>query len=45
MKDETIIKIDRYEPVIENGAIVYYAISGKTRYRMPDAFKEMYNDN
>ena len=44
MKDETIIKIDRYEPVIENGTIVYYAISGKTRYRMPNAYKEMYNE-
>ena len=39
------IKIDKYEPVIEDGAIVYYAIAGKKRYRMPDAYKEMYNEN
>ena len=45
MKDETIIKIDRYEPVIENAAIVYYALPGQTRYRMPDAYKDMYNNS
>lgn len=39
------IKIDKYEPVIEDGVIVYYAIAGKKRYRMPDAYKEMYNEN
>jgi hypothetical protein len=31
--------------VIERGTIVYYAVKGETRYRMPDAYKEMYNDN
>lgn len=42
---ETIIKIDRYEPEIEKGAIVYYAIAGKKKYKMPDAYKDMYNEN
>ena len=40
-----IIKIERYEPVIEAGKIVYYAIAGKKRYPMPDAYKDMYNDD
>lgn len=39
------IPIEKYEAVIENGSIVYYAISGKKRYPMPDCYKEMYNDN
>ncbi len=39
-----IIKIERYEPVIETGKIVYYAIAGKKRIKMPDAYKEMYTD-
>lgn len=39
-----IIHIEKYEPVIENGAIVYYAIAGKKKYRMPDTYKDMYND-
>ena len=39
-----VIKIDKYQTEIENGRIVYYAIAGKKKYPMPDAFKEMYND-
>lgn len=39
-----IINIDRYEPAIENGKIVYYAIAGKKKYPMPDAYKEMYDN-
>lgn len=38
------IKIDRYEAVLENGVIRYYAIKGKTKYPMPDAFADMYDD-
>ena len=40
-----IIPIERYEPVIEAGAIVIYAIAGKKRYKIPDAYKDMCNDN
>ena len=40
-----MIEIDRYQAEIENGTIVYYAIKGKNRYRMPEAYKEMYNDD
>lgn len=39
-----MISIDKYEAVIEDGHIVYYAIAGKKKYRMPDAYKEMYDD-
>ena len=39
------IRIDRYETVLENGTIAYYAVSGKKRYPMPPAFKDMYNDS
>ena len=45
MSESTIIKIDRYETVLENGVIKYYAVAGKKRYEMPEAYKEMYNDN
>ena len=41
----TTIKIDKYEAVLENGVIRYYAIKGKTKYPMPDAFKDMYTDD
>ena len=39
------ISIDRYEAVLENGVIKYYAVKGKIKYRMPDAFKDMYTDD
>lgn len=39
------MKIDRYESVIEDGEIHYYAVSGKKRYPMPDCYKDMYNDD
>lgn len=39
-----VIKIDKYEPVIENGNIVVYAVKGKDKYLMPECYKEMYND-
>ena len=39
------ISIDKYEAVLENGVIRYYAIKGKTKYPMPDAFKDMYTDD
>lgn len=42
---EKIIKIDKYEAVIENNSIVYYAVKGDEKYRMPEAYKEMYNEN
>lgn len=40
-----MIEIDRYQAEIENGTIVYYAVKGKNRYKMPEAYKEMYNDD
>lgn len=45
MKMGNTIKIDKYEAVLENGVIRYYAIKGKTKYPMPDAFKDMYTDD
>lgn len=39
-----MISITKYEPVIEDGRIVYYALTKTKRYRMPDAYKEMYDD-
>ena len=39
------IRIDRYETVLENGRITYYAIAGKKKYPMPEAFKDMYDDS
>lgn len=38
------IKIDRYATEIEQGMIVYYAIAGKKKYRMPEYYKDMYDD-
>ena len=44
-----IIKIDRYESVLENGEIVWYAVKGKgdkeQRFRMPSCWKNMYNEH
>lgn len=40
-----MIKIDKYEAEIERMNIVYYAIAGKKKYRMPDCYKDMYNDD
>lgn len=40
-----MIFIDKYEPVIQGGKIVYYAVAGDTRYEMPDCYKSMYNNN
>lgn len=40
-----MIKIDRYIAELEGLDIVYYAVAGKKKYRMPSAYKEMYNDN
>lgn len=39
------MKIDKYDAVVENGAPVFYAVKGKQRIRMPDAFSDMYNDD
>lgn len=39
-----VIRIDKYQTEIEQGHIVYYAVKGKTKYRMPDCYKSMYND-
>ena len=39
------ISIDRYDTVLENGRITYYAIAGKKKYPMPEAFKDMYDDS
>lgn len=38
-----MIKIDKYESVIENGEIRFYAIKGKEKFPMPDCYKEMYD--
>ena len=48
MKTE-IIKIDKYESVLENGVIVWYAVKkGKgdkeQRFRMPSCWQSMYNE-
>ena len=40
-----VIRIDKYVTEIEQGHIVYYAVKGKQKYRMPDCYKSMYNDN
>ena len=40
---EAII-IDKYECELENGQVVYYAVKGKTTYRMPEDYKAMYDD-
>lgn len=39
-----LIKIDRYEAVIEGKDVKYYAVSGKKRYPMPSAYADMYTD-
>lgn len=43
-----IILIDKYEfeTVRKNGSVttLFFAVKGKTRYPMPDAFAEMYTD-
>lgn len=39
-------KIDKYEANVDaKGIIHYYALKGKERIEMPDAYKSMYNDN
>jgi len=38
-------KIDRYETVYESGRVNFYAVSGKNRILMPDAYKDMYDDH
>lgn len=38
------INIDRYDMKLENGKVCYYAIAGKKRYPMPEAYKEMYDN-
>ena len=43
--DMKTMDIDKYDAVIENGEIRYYAVKGKTRYPMPSAYSEMYNDS
>lgn len=40
-----IIKIDKYETVLEKGKIVYYAVAGKKKYRMLDYYKSFYNND
>lgn len=39
-----MIEIERYEAVIEKDHIVYYAVAGKKRYKMPDCYRNMYNE-
>lgn len=39
-----MMRIDRYEAVIEGGGIRYYALAGKKRIPMPDAYKDMYDN-
>lgn len=38
-------KVDRYETAYEGGQVRFYAVCGKTRIPMPDAYKEMYTDD
>lgn len=40
-----VIRIDKYQTEIEHGHIVYYAVKGKTKYKMPDCYSDMYNDD
>lgn len=40
----TAIKIDKYVSEIEHGRIVIYALAGKKKILMPDAYKDMYDD-
>lgn len=48
MKTE-IIRIDRYESVLEHGEIVWYAVKGEgkkeQRFRMPSCWQKMYNEH
>ena len=47
MRKGTIL-LDRYETVLENGTIVYYAIpkdKKMKKIRMDEHFKEFYNDD
>ena len=39
------MRIDRYETTLEHGRISYHAVIGKKHIPMPEAFKDMYNDN
>lgn len=39
------MKIDKYESVVEKGEVAFYAVIGKKKIRMPDAFKDMYTDD
>lgn len=39
-----MIEIDKYQSEIDNGQIVIYAVKGKTKYLMPDAYKDMYDN-
>ena len=38
------IPIDKYETALEDGIIKYCAVKGKTKYPMPGAYKEMYDN-
>lgn len=46
-ENETIImmKIDKYETVLVKGRPVTYAVVGKKRYEMPQAYASMYTDD
>lgn len=36
------LKISRYQTELEGNKIAYYAVAGKKKVRMPDAFHDMY---
>ena len=40
-----VMKIDKYEATVDTKGIVhYFAVKGKSKYEMPEGYKEMYND-
>lgn len=49
MEDSNIIHIDKYDFKTvrdKNGSVKteFYAVAGKTRYKMPEAFSDMYTE-
>lgn len=38
------MRIDRYETKLDHGRIVYYAVAGRKKIEMPEAFKDMYDN-
>lgn len=40
-----MIHIDKYETTLVKGKIVCYAIKGKQKYLMPEAYSDMYDND